>query len=306
MFSYVVVKCASAYGIQIVDNTDQIVREYQGLYSVTPLDHESSSATVARSESYLDASTSNYHLEISLPECADLEFNLSRSAVLDQNIPYVATNPITTAQSQGLANSGRLFQSTSHSLSRPSQSNQGSASLASTFASSSLLNRAVDLNIPSEVEAELPVSNVQQTRLIRAYLQETGTWCEATDSGRHFTVSYIHKLLENKPFAAAAMALASRQLDAVGHSQRQSTSNLYQHAVRSLFHYEPSQCGTATLATCTILSIYEMMASEVCEWRRHLKVSLSGKIGELLMLTSFYRDVSKICCLRVGTALIQD
>ena len=156
----------------------------------------------------------------------------------------------------------------------------------STFASWFLLDRAVSLIAPSEIEAELPVSEREQTRLIRAYLQETGTLCEATDSDKHFTVSYVHKLMENKPFAAAAMALASRQLDALRHSQRQSTLSLYQHAVQSLLHYEPSQCGEATLTTCILLSIYEMMASVVGELRRHLKVRWPGKIGELLILTS--------------------
>lgn len=121
----------------------------------------------------------------------------------------------------------------------------------------------------------LPASEVEQVQLMRIYLQEPGLWCEITDSGRHFTVSYVHKLMANKPFAAAAMALASRQLDAVRRCPRESTLGLYQHAVQSLLHYEPSQCGKATLACCVLLSMYEMMTSGVSEWRRHLKVSLS-------------------------------
>ena len=265
-----------AHGVQIVDNTDQIVREYQDFYAATSLDPGSSSAAAARSESHLDASTSDYHMEASVPEYAELELTSSSSVVLDRN---VAANPAATAQSQGLEDTGRLLQSTFPSLS-------GHASSVSTSASSFILDRSVSCIAPSEIEAELPVSKAEQARLVRVYLQETGTWCEATDSGRHFTGSYVHKLMENKPFAAAAMALASRQLDALRHSQRQSTLSLYQHAVQSLLHYEPSQCGEATLATCILLSVYEMMASDVGEWRRHLKVCLPGEIGGLPMLTS--------------------
>lgn len=149
----------------------------------------------------------------------------------------------------------------------------------STFESSSIYDGAFSRATPLETEAELPVSKAEQIRLIRAYLQETETWCETTDSERHFTVSYAHKLMGNKPFAAAAMALASRQLDAVRCNHRQSTLSLYQHAVQSLLHFEPSQCGEATLATCIVLTVYEMMAADVGEWRRHLRVCMLGHDG---------------------------
>jgi hypothetical protein len=132
-------------------------------------------------------------------------------------------------------------------------------------------------------DVELPVPKSEQILLIRAYLQETSTWCEATDSVKHFTVTYIHPLINNKPFVAAAMALASRQLDAVRRNPRESTLNLYQHAVQSLLHYEPSQCGEASLVCCVLLSIYEMMTHEAAaaEWRRHLKVCLRARVCTL-------------------------
>jgi hypothetical protein len=248
------------------------VREYQDLHTTICLDPEISSTAVVRSESLFDASTSDYHLEAPAVEHADLELTLSRSVMSDCNVPYVTANPISTARNQGIAASNRFLQSASPPLSWNCQSDQENALLVSTFASSFPLNQTCSLVTPSDTDVELPVSRTEQTRLIRAYLQETGTWCEATDSDRHFTVSRVHKLMENKPFAAAAMALSSRQLDALSHSQRQSTLYTYQHAVQSLLHYEPSQCGEATLATCVLLSVYEMMASDVSEWRRHLKV----------------------------------
>lgn len=81
--------------------------------------------------------------------------------------------------------------------------------------------------------------------------------------------------MDNKAFVAAAMALASRQLDASRHRQRQVTLRLYQHAIQLLIHQNPAQADATVLATCTLLCVYEMMASDVSEWRRHLKVSLS-------------------------------
>lgn len=125
---------------------------------------------------------------------------------------------------------------------------------------------------PAYFNVDLPVPKPAQAQLIRAYMEEAGTWCEATDTNRHFTVTFIHSLMRSKPFAAAAMALASRQLDGVRKRSNDSTLSLYQYAVQSLLHYEPSQCGEATLVCCVLLSMYEMMNSAVSEWRRHLKV----------------------------------
>jgi hypothetical protein len=262
-----------------VDNTDQIVREYQGLNTATSIDSEGSREAAAQSENNLDTSTSDYHLDAPAAEYVRLDLTLSRPIVLERNVSYVAATPVMTAQSQGPAESGHFLESTSPSVSWNFQSAQNNSLSVSTFASSFLLDGVPILAAASETEVGLPISKTERTQLIHAYLQETGTWCETTDSGRHFTVSYVHKLMENKPFAAAAIAVASQQLDSLRHTQRQSTLQLYQHAVQSLLHYEPSQCGEATLATCILLSIYEMMTSDVSEWRHHLKVRLPDKIG---------------------------
>ncbi|KAJ8118396.1 hypothetical protein OPT61_g596 [Boeremia exigua] len=124
---------------------------------------------------------------------------------------------------------------------------------------------------PSYYDSDLPASMLEQIQLIRAYLVDIGTWCEVTDIHRHFTVVKIHPLMSNKPFVAAAMALASRQHDIIRKTQKDLTLSLYQYAVRSLLYYEPSQCGEATLVCCILLSVYEMFTSDVSEWRRHLK-----------------------------------
>lgn len=136
------------------------------------------------------------------------------------------------------------------------------------------LGQGVSLNSSPSPEQELPLSKAEQGFLISAYLRETGTWCETTDSTRHFTVASVHAMMESPAFRVAAMALASRQLDSIRGRQRQATLLLYQHTIQVLIHQDPSQADATVLAACTLLCVYEMMASDVSEWRRHLKVSL--------------------------------
>lgn len=122
-------------------------------------------------------------------------------------------------------------------------------------------------------EPPLPVSNAEKSCLISLYIRETGTWCETTDSDMHFTMRSIHKMMRSPAFTAAVMALASRQLDHVGHQQRPVTLELYQYTIHLLLQQVPAKQDASALATCTLLCVYEMMASGVYEWRRHLKVS---------------------------------
>lgn len=135
------------------------------------------------------------------------------------------------------------------------------------------LGQGVSLNSSPSPELELPLSKAEQGLLISAYLRETGTWCETTDSTRHFTVASVHAMMESPAFRVAAMALASKQLDSIRGRQRQATLLLYQHTIQVLIHQDPSQADATVLAACTLLCVYEMMASDVGEWRRHLKVS---------------------------------
>lgn len=105
-------------------------------------------------------------------------------------------------------------------------------------------------------------------------MQETGTWCETTDSDMHFTMWSTHEVMKSAAFTAAAMSLASRQLDYVEHRQQPITLELYQYTVQLLLRQDPAKADASLLATCTLLCVYEMMASGVHEWRRHLKVCL--------------------------------
>lgn len=122
-----------------------------------------------------------------------------------------------------------------------------------------------------ENSSVLPVTDGEKLRLISAFIRETGTWCETTDSQMHFTVKSIHEMVKSTPFVAAAMSLASRQMDAVQMRQSPITLELYQYTIQLLLCQDPARADTCILATCTLLCVYEMMASRVEEWRRHLK-----------------------------------
>jgi hypothetical protein len=148
------------------------------------------------------------------------------------------------------------------------------AAAPSTYAPPFSIGQAISKDIPPPPEPSQPVSSAEKARLICSYIQETGTWCETTDSEMHFTVRSIHDMMKSPAFAAAAMSLASRQLDYVERRQRSVTLELYQYTIQLLLQQDPGKADASVLATCTLLCVYEMMASGVHEWRRHLKVCL--------------------------------
>ncbi|CAH0043171.1 unnamed protein product, partial [Clonostachys rhizophaga] len=133
------------------------------------------------------------------------------------------------------------------------------------------LGHAISRGASPDPEPRFPVSQMVKADLMSAYIQETATWCETTDSDMHFSVRSVHDMMNSKPFVAAAMSLASRQRDAVQGRHRQLTLELYQYTIRLLLGQDPTKPDASILATCTILCAYEMMASSVSEWRRHLR-----------------------------------
>ncbi|KAL4959555.1 Zn(II)2Cys6 transcription factor [Aspergillus stella-maris] len=148
----------------------------------------------------------------------------------------------------------------------------GSVSWSDTHSTPlSLARLAPHHDYSTHLETPLIVSNSERLRLISLYIQETGTWCETTDSNKHFTVQSIHEMMESPAFTSAAMALASCQLDYVDRRERPLTLELYQHTIQLLLRNDTAAPGASVLATCTLLCVYEMMASDVHEWRRHLK-----------------------------------
>jgi hypothetical protein len=134
------------------------------------------------------------------------------------------------------------------------------------------LGQAISRGASPEPEPTFPVSQTMQVDLMSAYIKETATWCETTDSEMHFSATSVHHMMDSKPFLAAAMSLASRQRDAVQGRPRHVTLELYQYTIRLLLRHDPADADSSILAACTVLCVYEMMASSVEEWRRHLRV----------------------------------
>ncbi|KAJ6053341.1 uncharacterized protein N7446_009353 [Penicillium canescens] len=134
-----------------------------------------------------------------------------------------------------------------------------------------LLGQARSKDATPQPVPQFPVTDGEKFQLISAFIRETGTWCETTDSQMHFTVKSIHEMMKSSSFVAAALSLASRQLDYVLMRQRPVTLELYQFTIQLLLGQDPVRADTSILATCTLLCVYEMMASRVEEWRRHLK-----------------------------------
>lgn len=143
------------------------------------------------------------------------------------------------------------------------------------------LGQAISRGASPEPEPSFPVSQTMKIDLMSAYIKETATWCETTDSEVHFSAKSVHHMMDSKPFVAAAMSLASRQLDAMQGCPRHITLELYQYTIRLLLGHDPAEADSSILATCTILCAYEMMASSVSEWRRHLRVS--GYVSQHLL-----------------------
>ncbi|GMF67285.1 unnamed protein product [Aspergillus oryzae] len=94
-------------------------------------------------------------------------------------------------------------------------------------------------------------------------------------------------MIESASFVAAAMSLASRQLGHIEQRQNSVTLELYQYTIRLLISQDPNKADATVLATCALLCVYEMMASGVSEWRRHLKLP-AGKTT--LVPTDFWMD----------------
>jgi hypothetical protein len=116
-----------------------------------------------------------------------------------------------------------------------------------------------------------PISQSTKARLIASYLKETATWCETTDTGRHFSMKSAHTILSSQALSAAAVAVASRQLDNMGGKARVETLELYDFARKTLCSLEAWQNDEVVLASVVQLCVYCMMSMEVIEWRLHLR-----------------------------------
>ena len=116
-----------------------------------------------------------------------------------------------------------------------------------------------------------PIGQSAKARLIAAYLKETATWCETTDTARHFSVESTHSILASQALSAAVVAVASRQLDNLEGKAHVETLELYDFARETLCSLEAWQNSEIVLASVVQLCVYCMMSMEVNEWRLHLR-----------------------------------
>ncbi|CAG9945622.1 unnamed protein product [Clonostachys rosea f. rosea IK726] len=259
---------------KIIDDTQEIVRSF-GKDDEASLEEESGSDTSSRPPPTEPG------------EC-------DSTAILDDVIPYGVSagsgreggqtediSPVSISTDVGALRAQRaqnrvfdLFNTLPPNLSPP---NITTPSLIPDFWDNDLpnapffLGHAISRGASPDPEPRFPVSQTVKADLMSAYIQETATWCETTDSDMHFSVRSVHDMMGSKPFVAAAMSLASRQRDAVQGRRRHLTLELYQYTIRLLLGQDPTKPDASILATCTILCAYEMMASSVSEWRRHLR-----------------------------------
>ena len=121
-------------------------------------------------------------------------------------------------------------------------------------------------------EPQFPIDESLSFTLLDLFIHETATWCETTDSARHMSVTFAHELSNHPIGKAAAFALASRQLSIFDSRYEETSLRLYQHTIRMLIQQDPDGVDSFVLAACVLLCVYEMIASRVGDWRRHLKV----------------------------------
>jgi hypothetical protein len=176
----------------------------------------------------------------------------------------------------------------------------------SLFSQSSSLGLAASRQSSILHEPEFPVVEDQALDLIQAYIAEAATWCETTDERQHFSKVCAHNMLENKLFKAAGLALASRQLNMTGSLGEDVALRCYQYAIQLLIQRHPDGADAYYLASCTLLCVYEMMASDVIDWRRHLKVQSVGESKLDEADETRRRAVQACSCPLVGTGRVWD
>ncbi|OQV00869.1 Fungal specific transcription factor domain-containing protein [Cladophialophora immunda] len=113
----------------------------------------------------------------------------------------------------------------------------------------------------------------EEVPFVQEYLRYVGRWMENSDPLRHFTVRNVHELLDNSLCRACILALSARYK----YSTESSCSSrlelqLYQNALQKLINSATVEQATcATLVSCILLAVYEMMTSKYSDWLRHLE-----------------------------------
>lgn len=126
--------------------------------------------------------------------------------------------------------------------------------------------------VPTQPDPPLPIDETEATYLLQAYMYETATWCETTDSEEQFSVIGVYDMLDYPVCKASALALACKQLSMANSTFDDMALQLYQHTIQLLIKQNSYRVDEFVLVACIHLCVYEMMASDATDWRRHLKV----------------------------------
>ncbi|KAH9241423.1 hypothetical protein K456DRAFT_619546 [Colletotrichum gloeosporioides 23] len=214
---------------QFVDDTNDIVEFFEGDYVTpsSPISDVDDPVVTHEAESQTDAESHTIpFVESTTPDDQNLDQGSWKAA---EEAPGLTAH----AQQQILP----LITADTGAHQAPALHAETVVSYTAPFS----LGQAIFSDAAPLPDLDLPVSKTEQARLVTAYLRETGTWCETTDSEKHFTVKSIHSMMESRAFVAAAQALSSRQVDTLRGRERQTALELYQYTIRLLIYQDPSE-----------------------------------------------------------------
>ncbi|KAE8336239.1 hypothetical protein BDV24DRAFT_178648 [Aspergillus arachidicola] len=257
-----VMEHAPSRPIKIIDETDDIIRDYRVIDNTprrSPLnqtrngdtDGDLELAGEVQDERNCSTSSRNYMFPRPGPNYISLPKIIQRLYGDDSRLAGDITsveNLLSQRQGLGVSVNPIVEDPPSSSLLGSRLCDLSTNSATQTYTLPFPLRQAISFNVSSLPEPLLPVTDAKKALLISSYLRETGTWCETTDTQRQFTTQSIRC-----------------------HRQNSLTLELYQYTIRILIGRAPTKADATVLATCTLLCVYEMMASGVSEWRRHLK-----------------------------------
>ncbi|KAE8397310.1 hypothetical protein BDV37DRAFT_292201 [Aspergillus pseudonomiae] len=141
------------------------------------------------------------------------------------------------------------------------------------------LGQAISSSVSLLPEPSPPVTDTKKALLISSYLRKTGTRCETTNTQRQSTAQNIHGMMEPATFVAAAMSLASRQLDHIEQCQHSVTLELYQYTIRLLLGQDPTMADASVLATCTLLCLFALIPTDF--WMDNMSIVPAAADGDI-------------------------
>lgn len=121
-------------------------------------------------------------------------------------------------------------------------------------------------------EPECLLQEAETLEVLHSFITSTATWCETTDTARNLSVVFAHDIIAHPICKAAALALACRHRSIFDNGYAETALQLYQYTIQLLIRQDPDRADHLVLTACILLCVYEMISSDVADWRRHLKV----------------------------------